>query len=1539
MIFLSTVSAEFRSYRDFLRKALDRSNLTIKVQEDFIATGTETLDKLDEYIRQCDAVIHIVGDMTGSFAKAPSVDVIRQRYSNFAARFPMLEPFLEPDGPALSYTQWEAWLALYHHRTLLIAIPDDAAPRDEGYHLVDDQIAQQQHLERLKRYERYPEICFTNKDNLVSELWRSKLHDIVPQIPTAILERVGKVAASLLEVGRTTWKMPRFVALLNLVVQKEKADNEHRSTNLEALTEAVNKGTNLVLFGEGGIGKTTFLIALSGALLTAKCLRIPLYIDAADWARSNIGVLDYIVATPAAQWHGVTVRDLMGLADADRLTLAINGWNEIPGAQKIGCLNRFSQLTTTTPALNVVVVTRAVKDTANLQGAEQVQVGGLSSQGQSEMIRAELDEVSAIALIELLARDTRLCHAARSPLILKGLLAQAKKGAVTSSSVFDLLGASIDAFEEDDQRRLSLDEPPLRSFHRHFLGALANHLTFQQDLMTSRKDALPVFSTAARELVDSRYLSSLPEPTDVLDALTNRHLLHGDEKTVRFAHPRFQEYFAATCLLRACVDGVEYDIKLLSEALNQPFWEDALRLVAGKLKGATSYAQARSQLVRAALRLDLGFACDLAGVCELTDADDSDLYRDLVTKVSALCDSPLPEVVSYGLICLVASSFTVFADRIWPCIESDDLQIRLDMYRLNRGGILLKQLGEAAEVRISAWPPERRAEFMHELAANPDNYDFLVRAANETIENEVQAAAISALIWNFPESEAALQAWLKAPIGVQLEHNIISAVQYALEQGAGNDEVCEKIISLSHEHATEKLQLRLAIAFPNEIGSNAIEVILARLREIKHHGDDAPLVAFAMKHAPDRLNALAQELMVSERVVPDWACKIVQQESAEVRAEIFETAWVILNGDGDQHLSAKAVGPLANRKQTLRSVREWLHCRDLRGNLSDAERERGRQLGDLLTNSLGDDLVSIVIELGGSTSYHEATELLNLVLTRISRDSLRSLETTQWLPSLDAVRTLITTFGKKPDDEAVPQHRVHVFLCCIASHVAPAEFGGLLLEGCRLHLESWETFYAVHDEWLKHRIGDQPRKPYLSNYLASAMENWGFGALPGVLELLDHSQAHQLIPESVRRIVCRPWASKKEVHSQTIESDIKVGEERRLARRVLHQPDDIYQEMTDVAARALGKKLTELAHQLRAEQVAGSAKWSDKHAAERMRGLLSAVVNTPSPEIIASAFHAMTNGFIDIFSAVGALKGLIRQGAFIEDPAVVARIEALYAEEAKTQWHDLTRHALSELCQLMFLVRPTSLLSKPLSDYLVEWQRFAHINEIIRRLGKTPSNEAWSCLLVLGKTSAGNGRPSEELTFALASALRLDHFPEFLNLISDGTWFTWCQSVWNLKSIASDIFRVIGNDAARLNAFLEACARYGSPIADGFVCAVLTLIPDGHSIRLKFGLAALDAGKAEDSPNSVYSMLRAMFSLHSALGGEGHYEVHSKACNELRRQLCIRARGDTIAAISSRRLLAEVECQRRESGRPADESRHPVAGDGVAWTEALVIAE
>ena len=80
-IFLSTVTGEFKHYRDELRGQLTRPDVSVAVQEDFIASGGTTLLKLDDYIQHCDAVIHLLGEVTGAWPESPAVVDLQQRYS------------------------------------------------------------------------------------------------------------------------------------------------------------------------------------------------------------------------------------------------------------------------------------------------------------------------------------------------------------------------------------------------------------------------------------------------------------------------------------------------------------------------------------------------------------------------------------------------------------------------------------------------------------------------------------------------------------------------------------------------------------------------------------------------------------------------------------------------------------------------------------------------------------------------------------------------------------------------------------------------------------------------------------------------------------------------------------------------------------------------------------------------------------------------------------------------------------------------------------------------------------------------------------------------------------------------------------------------------------------------------------------------------------------------------------------------------------------------------------------------------------------
>lgn len=243
-LFLSAVSAEFRSYRDALRRPLTRPNVSVAVQEDFIATGNETLDKLDDYIKACDAVIHLVGDMSGAVAKPSAVASVCSRYPDLGERLPALGAFLTPGAPPLSYTQWEAYLAVYHRRTLIVARPDPTAPRD-ALHVADplQQRAQEDHLQRLRSLGCYSEITFANEDKLAIEILRSSLHDILVAAGSA-----GKAI-----------NLP-YPSLGSLLKGREGDLDKLR----ESLEHAGERGAAAIagraLHGLGGVGKTRLAV-------------------------------------------------------------------------------------------------------------------------------------------------------------------------------------------------------------------------------------------------------------------------------------------------------------------------------------------------------------------------------------------------------------------------------------------------------------------------------------------------------------------------------------------------------------------------------------------------------------------------------------------------------------------------------------------------------------------------------------------------------------------------------------------------------------------------------------------------------------------------------------------------------------------------------------------------------------------------------------------------------------------------------------------------------------------------------------------------------------------------------------------------------------------------------------------------------------------------------------------------------------------------------------------------------------------------------
>lgn len=219
-LFISAVTSEFAEdpvrspervrgpgdYRTYLRDKLTGPDVSVKVQEDFIAGGVLTLDKLVLYLKECDAVIQLVGDMTGAVAGDIAVDALFESEPQLPRKIPFLAAPADAALLAISYTQWEGYLAHYYRKRLLVCAAQPHAPR-AARHVADEaqRNSQDAHLARLNQLERYSEIAFASREELVIEVLRT-LRTVLPpakseSLPAAPL-RLPYASLGELFIGR-----------------------------------------------------------------------------------------------------------------------------------------------------------------------------------------------------------------------------------------------------------------------------------------------------------------------------------------------------------------------------------------------------------------------------------------------------------------------------------------------------------------------------------------------------------------------------------------------------------------------------------------------------------------------------------------------------------------------------------------------------------------------------------------------------------------------------------------------------------------------------------------------------------------------------------------------------------------------------------------------------------------------------------------------------------------------------------------------------------------------------------------------------------------------------------------------------------------------------------------------------------------------------------------------------------------------------------------------------------------------------------------
>lgn len=290
-LFLSAVSSEFESHRQLLAGDLKRPALDVAVQEDFIVSGGSTLRKLDDYIKACHGVVHLIGKATGAAPEPVAVKDLLTQYPDFPDRLPALSDNLKQPDPGFSYTQWEAYLAIYHERPVFIYRPNDfelnppTCPREVRF-VYDATQEKSQH-------EHYRRICALGRDR---GLFLNQ-----ERLSSAVLRDMVEI-------------LPRLESRIDVPPTKLRHTAEKligRDEELTMLDAAWNDDKNVVVVrGKGGEGKTS-LVASWMAELAMKNWRGAEYVF--DWSFYSQGTRDQ--STASAETFIIAALAFFGDAD------------------------------------------------------------------------------------------------------------------------------------------------------------------------------------------------------------------------------------------------------------------------------------------------------------------------------------------------------------------------------------------------------------------------------------------------------------------------------------------------------------------------------------------------------------------------------------------------------------------------------------------------------------------------------------------------------------------------------------------------------------------------------------------------------------------------------------------------------------------------------------------------------------------------------------------------------------------------------------------------------------------------------------------------------------------------------------------------------------------------------------------------------------------------------------------------------------------------------------------------------------------------
>jgi hypothetical protein len=337
-IFISAVTSEFVEARDAIASDLRARGHVVHVQSDFKQSpdSEKLLGALAEYIRDCHAVICVIGKRSGALPPRRAAE----RYADA----------LPQEVKEASYTQWEYFLARYYNRRRYRYIANDDYKPDQGSAAGDRADLQSAYVDFLKadgvHYEK-----FSTAERLRIAVMRDE-----PKI-TVLPEKVTPASTKPIVLP-----YPSIGALF-------KGRDEFMARLRASLTRAPGARTAIVshaLYGLGGIGKTRAAVEYAWANVDERSASLLAVAETPEALRRNL-----------AELAGALVPNLETTDDQVRLTAVLDWLKANPGWFLIldnvdtrPALAEVERLLSELVGGHVVVTSRLADFSANFQPLE-----------------------------------------------------------------------------------------------------------------------------------------------------------------------------------------------------------------------------------------------------------------------------------------------------------------------------------------------------------------------------------------------------------------------------------------------------------------------------------------------------------------------------------------------------------------------------------------------------------------------------------------------------------------------------------------------------------------------------------------------------------------------------------------------------------------------------------------------------------------------------------------------------------------------------------------------------------------------------------------------------------------------------------------------------------------------------------------------------------------------------------------------------------------------------------------------------------------